>query len=190
MYPLKFNEADLNANRQGVLSDAQRKRIDADVETILKYSKYMMLIFGLCIALVVVVTFVGEYRSVNGDLSQLLSQNNLTGFGIMAMMFIVIYAILIVWNRWSVMRLSQGEVMSVEGTAEAVSTYSYARGGRYPMHRVYLHRGWFRRFTLYFPTAEPLRHFKQGRLYRVYYVRYAMPYPLSVEEIDEKDKRS
>jgi hypothetical protein len=45
MYTLQFNDTDLNANRQGVLSEAQRQRLNADVATLRQYSRQTMQFF-------------------------------------------------------------------------------------------------------------------------------------------------
>ena len=40
MNTLNFNDADLKANREGRLSDAQAKRLDTDVEIIQQKTRY------------------------------------------------------------------------------------------------------------------------------------------------------
>jgi hypothetical protein len=191
MNTLHFTPADLEANREGRLSDAQRKKLDADVENIRKYSRYIIPVFALAIALLIGMGLAPESSSTLQDdtwLSSRVRGGNLLMAGItLALCFLVTLA----WNWWSLRRYEQGHLLSVEGKAQVTSGFVWSRGRRYILHQVRIWRGWMRWTSFRFQDADSVRYFKTGRRYRVYYLwYYAQPQAISVEEIaDEKDKR-
>lgn len=190
MNTLNFNDADLKANREGRLSDAQQKRLDTDVEMIQRHSRYMLWFIGITVTLLAVGGMISEFRKSGQDLNALFSPPQVTGVIVMIVMFGFLFLIAIGSYWWSMRGLTQGAIRTVEGTAEVISTFTTVRGMRVPLNRVRLRRSWYSRFTFHFQDKESLRYFKNGTRYRVYYLPYAMPQALSAEEIKpEKPKR-
>jgi hypothetical protein len=191
MNTLKFTDADLKANREGHLSDAQQKRLDADVDMIQRHSKYMLWGYGLMFGVIALIALINGVREASSaNINQLISSSDATGFVVMIGLFVFMAAIMGGSYWWSMCGLTHSKIRIIEGTADVISTYTTVKGMRVPLNRLRIHRGWFSRFTFHFQDAESLRYFKNGRRYRVYYLPYAMPQALSAEEIEpEKAKR-
>ena len=190
MNTLNFNDADLKANREGRLSDAQQKRLDTDVAMIQRHSKYMFWGYGLMFAVITLIAVFNAAKDAAANPDQLISSSDATGFVVMGGLFVFMAAVMGGSYWWSMRSLNSGSISTVEGTAEIISTYTTVKGMRVPLNRLRLRRGWFSRFTFHFQDKESLRYFKNGTRYRVYYLPYAMPQALSAEEIEpEKAKR-
>lgn len=189
MYTLRFTDVDLEANRQGYLSDAQRKRIDADVDMMRRQGRYLVWFFGALIVFLVVVGGVMEFNNADRDMSKFLSPSNLQGFAIMVVMFTGIMSLAMLSNWWTLRRYSQANIRTVEGRVEVVKGETSVRGMRVPVYNVKIRRGLFSFFVFRFQDSASLKHFKHDKHYRVYYIPYAIPQALSAEEIEEKAKR-
>jgi hypothetical protein len=190
MYTLRFSDVDLEANRQGYLSDAQRKRLDADVDMLRQQSKYVVWFFAAFAVFILVVGGISEFNNAGRDMDKFLSPSNIQGFAIMIVMFSGIMIVASLWSWWTTRRYEQGTIRTVEGRAEVVRGDMTLRGIRTSIYNVKIRRGIFSRFIFRFQDSDSLDHFKHGKHYRVYYIPYAIPQALSCEEVyDEKDKR-
>jgi len=190
MYTLRFSDVDLEANRQGYLSDAQRKRLDSDVDMLRRQSKAVVWFFAAFAVFILVVGGISEFNNAGRDMDKFLSPSNIAGFAIMIIMFGGIMSVSMLWSWWTTRRYEQGNIRTVEGRAEVVRGEMNVRGMRTPIYNVKIWRGMFSRFIFRFQDSDSLEHFKHGKRYRVYYIPYAIPQALSCEEIyDEKDKR-
>jgi hypothetical protein len=189
MYNLRFTDVDLEANRQGYLSDAQRKRIDADVETLRRQSKYVVWFFAAFAVFMLVAGGFAEYNNAGRDMDKFLSPSNIQGFAIMIVMFSSIMTVAMLWSWWTTRRFAQGTIRTVEGNAKVVNAVTYGRGMEIPVYNVEIRSGLLSKHIFRFQNEDSLHYFKTGRRYRVYYIPYATPQAISAEEIEEKDKR-
>jgi hypothetical protein len=73
MNTLNFNDADLKANREGRLSDAQQKRLNTDVAMIRQHSKYMLWVFAATFAVMAIVVVFNKFKEEGQDLNKLFS---------------------------------------------------------------------------------------------------------------------
>lgn len=183
MYTLEFTERDLEANQQGLLSEFQQKRLDADVDMIRRQGKTTIKFFGIFFVFIVVVGLISEYNNAHGDLEKLFSRSNLTGFAIAGVLFTFLLVVGVVSNWWSVRSLSRASIRTVEGIAHVVTGTVSSRGGRYPVYNVEIRRGMFSKTIFRFQNDASLRYFTEGRPYRVYYLKYVLPVALSAEEL-------
>jgi len=190
MNTLNFNDADLKANREGRLSDAQQKRLNVDLDMIHQHSKYMLWFMGAIFAVIFISGIINEIRATRRGLETVFQPDNLTGYVRIGATFLMLTGFVAVGYWWGMRGLTNGTIRTVEGTADIISTFITVKGRRVPLNRLRLRRSWYSRFTFHFDDSQSLRYFKNGRRYCVYYLPYAMPQALSAEEIEpEKAKR-
>jgi|GEM_PF-1337140 len=182
MYTLDFTLPDLDANRQGVLSDFQRQRLDQDVRIMKKQGRQAIWFYGAFFIFAIVGGGVVEYNDAGQDLTRLLSPSNLMGFAIAGVGLSCMVIVTIVSGWWSARSLTHASIRTVEGTAHLVNEVR----GKHGMTRAYnveLRRGRFSKFTFRFQNAASMRYFEEGVPYRVYYLPYVLPQALSAEEL-------
>lgn len=204
MNTLKFNDADLKANREGRLSDAQAKRFDIEVDRLQVQRKYSLwsgvTVFSLAfIAMVIIAALMSGIVIVqyafNGDQdSARLSSTVIVSVLVMILILVVSLLIFIVFLINYALRihsLTSAPIRSIEGQAEVFYfSASNPEEDNKPGNRLILHTSRYSLFTFNFDKPESLRPFENGLYYRVYYLPYAEPQALSAEEIEpEKAKR-
>jgi hypothetical protein len=187
MNSLRFSPADLEANREGRLTDAQRKRLDADMELMHRQGRSIALGFaGLCV-FNVVMNASTAYDKVGQDVSKLFSGESLTTLLNSLALVIAIPCLVLLGYRLVIKAFAQGTIRSIEGKVYIINRNSFRTPSFY---KVQIWHGllWT---TFYFEDAGSLTYFQSGQRYRVYYLSsYVWRQALSTEEIpDEKAKR-
>ena len=182
MYTLDFTPPDLNANRQGALSESQQQRLDQDVRMMKKQGRQVIWFFVAFFIFLTLVGGISEYNNAGQDLTKLLSPSNLMGFTIagVGLTGLLIFTIIASW--WSTRSLAHASIRTVEGTAHLVHEVM-GRGGMTQAYNIELRRGRFSKFTFRFQNAASMRYFEQGVRYRVYYLSAMVPQALSAEEL-------
>jgi hypothetical protein len=188
MNTLNFNDADLKANREGRLSDAQKKRLDAQVAQIRRVTGWTIaLIIGIIVSGSLIM--LSRLNTSSEIIRYLISPLTIyIGFGV------ILIGMLGLFYLFSISSIRNIKIHIVEGTAEVTSTFTTVLFNqipqRLPINRLQLHRIRNRMFTFQFSDSESLRYFENGKHYRVYYLSQLTPFALSAEEIEpEKAKR-
>jgi hypothetical protein len=176
MLPLKFNETDVAANREGRLTDAQRKRINAYREAMDQQGKLLVQILATMIIFVFAgvqfIIFVTEHYSLSEIIESILRTLPIPAF------CIAVYVIgMRLMNAISRRKLTQESVQTALGTAQ----FATHRAGNKTFYRLFL-RTPLRSYLMFqFEESESLSNFDEGQAYRVYYLRGLSPYLLSAE---------
>jgi hypothetical protein len=188
MNTLHFNDADLKANREGRLSDAQIKRFEAEVGQLLR-------VIGWTVAIIIGIAVAGSLIMLSRLHSgRLITQYLISplkiyiGFGVFLTVALGLFYLLRIHS------IRNTKIHIVKGTAEVTSTFTTIWMNRIPqrlpVNRLQLHRSRSLPFVFHFPDTASLRYFENGKRYRVYYLPYITPRALSAEEIEpEKAKR-
>jgi hypothetical protein len=193
MNTLNFNDADLKVNREGRLSDAQQKRLDAELDQIQQWSKLGLWGSIGVFVLISIAIVINTYTYLGKDLATMLSRMTSIGFVIIATVFMVIFLLLLYIYSWSASSFVNEPIRMIQGTAEVVKTHITTRDGkRTPVNKLVLHSNWYTWFTFTFADEDSLRYFESGHRYRIYYLVYYLPWPrpqaLSSEEITQNIK--
>src|SRR5205809_775025 len=114
MYKLDFTQSDLDANRQGYLSDVQRKQLHSDVEMLKRNAKYMVWFFGAMVVFMVVLGGLIEFNNAGQDPNKMFSPSNRIGFAIAGSMFAIVMVVVVGWNWLSTRSFQRGTIRSVE----------------------------------------------------------------------------
>lgn len=195
MNTLNFNDADLKANREGHLSDAQAKRLDAEADQIQQQSKVILWVCTGVLILLTLGILINTYTYFGQDLPTQLSRMTSTGFVAIAAVFISVFMGMVFVYTRNTNSFTNEPIRIIQGTAEVVRTHITTRDGKkVPVYQLILHSNWYTWFTFTFSDEASLRYFESGRLYRIYYLVYYLPWArpqaLSMEEIHtEKTKR-
>ena len=193
MNTLNFNDADLKANREGRLSDAQAKRFDAELDQIQQWSKLGLWVTAGAFALVTIGIMINTYTYLGKDLATILSRLASFGFVIVIIVFMAVFLPLVYIHGWSASSFVNEPIRMIQGTAEVVKTHITTRDGkRTPVNKLVLHSNWYTWLTFTFADEDSLRYFESGHHYRIYYLVYYLPWPrpqaLSAEEITQNVK--
>jgi hypothetical protein len=174
----EFTEADLKANRRGLLTQSQREllRMTArGVRASSMTSVYVIvgfMFFGMCLILALYLQ--------NEDTRAALFSNplNLLVFPAIVLVIAVILIFVILLARWVSNRLLNAQLQVAEGKIRLDQEYSSNAG--FTSYYVYVGR---KRFGF---TDDMSHTFKEGEKYRVYYVK-ASAYELimSFERVEE-----
>jgi hypothetical protein len=181
MYKLEFTSQDLEANRQGTLSEAQEQRRNADVDMLKKQGQQVIWFFAAFFVFAIVGGGFIEFNNAGRDLNKFLSPSNILGFkiAVVGLTCLMLFTLLSAW--WNARSLAHAPLRAVEGKAHIVDQ-DISRGGH--VYNIELRRGYFKKFTFRFQNAASLSHFVEGRHYRVYYLPHGIPQALSTEALD------
>jgi hypothetical protein len=204
MNTLHFNDADLKANREGRLSDAQIKRFEAEVDRLQLQRRYSLwagvTVFSLAFIVMIMVTAgaIGVMTVVATSADSGLNRSDVFPLvtlltGVMLVIFwiaVFIFIVILVKYALRIRSLTSAPVRAVEGKADVIYTYSTNHDGEdRPINQLLLYSSRYLWHTFTFDEPESLYMFETGKLYRVYYLPYAEPQALSAEEIEpEKTK--
>jgi hypothetical protein len=190
MNTLNFNDADLKANREGRLSDAQAKRVEAQAAQFRKVVRWIIVLMVLVIVGGSMMMISMSHAAYEGRMNQSLISALTLYIGV-GLIFIVMLGLFYVLSLYSI---THARVKAVEGRADVLSTYTTVWMNkipqRLPVNRLQLHRSRNRMSAFHFSDIVSLRYFENGKHYRVYYLSQLTPFALSAEEIEpEKAKR-
>jgi hypothetical protein len=216
MNTLHFNDADLKANREGRLSDAQRKRLNDEIDRMSWQTKHG----GLLFALYTFVLLLGGLALIDARLRQqllfMLSFKDLYSSLFLVFTVSIWLGLPMLWDWWIVRRYAQGHIYTMEGenvhtpwgwglwkrifkkmprTGKTVFVPTKLRKRtRIKVMLVKIRSRGGREITFSFRGEKPGFYFQPGRRYRIYYLSYYlradMPQILSAEEIEpEKAKQ-
>jgi hypothetical protein len=176
-----FTPADVSANRQGQLT-AEQENLVASIHQFRQRGTRRTVIAFIVFFFVLMVIGAGiELSKWDGTLSDFGRE-----MGPIFLMIAGIFAAILTIGAISSLIVAQDakrrRVSVAEGKARIFSGIVY---GRYMRHQLILTQGMLPRTTFRFAAEPPLRQFKEGTRYRVYYIKfYPLPIILSAEELD------
>lgn len=179
MFDLDFTPDELATNRQGMLSAAQRARLDSLIYLQKRNARNTLIFFGGFGVFLFVFGGAVELNNVQGNWKHLLTGQNLLAVGFVVGFFIVV-SIFGAFSQMTILKpLQRGDIRRAEGRAQII--VGRVRG--FSTYSVKLRRGTFGGTVFRFTSAASLAHFVEGQLYRIYYLPYVTPVPLSTEPL-------
>lgn len=173
-----YTEADVEANRQGLLTPDQEMIIEAVYQTRQRGARQTYLFFAIWMPLLIIVGFVIEYNQSGKSLGEFLPGAlpivALAGAG-MGVLVLISAAFGAINSRDA----RDKRISVAEGKAHVLEKEARGRGSSYMRYELRLGNRLFR-----FANHASIAHFEDGKIYRVYYIKY-YPFPLmlSAEEI-------
>lgn len=176
---LRFDERDVQANRQGLLTPEQTQRVEMIYTARQRGARQMFWGLALSIALLIVISGVMALAESGEAFAGIVPGLILTA-GMMA----VVVSGVSVFSAVSARDARDKRISTVEGVvklAERPFNTRYTRSMRY---EVRLRKGMFGRHRFRFANRDALRYFEAGETYRLYYIKY-YPFPivLSAERV-------
>ena len=176
IYELSFTPDDLEANRQGNLTDAQREKLDVFARQQRQNIGWGVIIFALLIA--AAIGF--EFLRAGGTL-ELFARRQTPLVLILVGVFLLILITLTITTQINLRPLKKGMITRLEGKAKIDEIVVANRSQNYTLYQVIINKTVFR-----FYQEASRKHFENGRTYRVYLVKmrlFPTPIPLSAERI-------
>ena len=166
-----YSEADLEANRQGILTEDQFQIIEAVYQERERLARQTYKLFAIWIPLLVIVGFVIEYKQSGKSLSEFLPD------ALPIVAIIGVFLALLVFVAWLFGTINARDVRNkrisvAEGEAHVLEKEARTRQSHYMRYELRLNGRLFR-----FANHASIAHFEDGQHYRVYYIKY-YPFPL------------
>ena len=176
MPTFSYTDADVEANRQGYLTQDQFEIVEMVYQARERGARQTYKLFAIWIPLLIIVGIVIEYTRSGKSLGEFLP-NALPivivvggGMGLLVLASAVFSSI----NA----RDARDKRISVaEGVAQVIEKSANSRYTRSMRYELVLSRGAFKKQLFRFANHESIAHFEQGTSYRVYYIKY-YPFPL------------
>jgi hypothetical protein len=173
-----YTESDLEANRQGMLTQDQFYIVESVYQARQNISRQTYKLFAIWIPLLLIVGFVIEYSQSGKSLGEFLPSALpiLLAVGIGLAVLILISVALTAINA----RDARDKRISVaEGEAQVIEKEARNKATTTMRYELRLNGRLFR-----FANHASIAHFEDGKSYRVYYVKfYPFPLMLSAEEM-------
>lgn len=184
IYEFEFDTEDLRANREGRLTPYQQQRVDAIHQTRQQGARRTVIAFLIFIPILLGVGLLNEYLEAEEANFIDFLEVQLPIIGMMSGIFAVILGISAA-SQYVVSRAArQHRIIQAEGRAHLINLQSNWHR-RYPRYELHLRRSGLNHSIFRFTNARPLRYFREGERYRVYYIPYyPLPMLLSAEVID------
>jgi hypothetical protein len=167
-----YSEADLEANRQGWLTQDQFEIVEAVYQVRRQMARQTYKLFALWIPLLLIVGIVIEYNQSGKSLGEFLPGAlpiiALVG-GLLALLMLIVW----LFTALNARDARDKRISVAEGEAYVTEKEAHTRGaGSYMRYELRLNGRLFR-----FANHESIAHFEGGKRYRVYYIKY-YPFPL------------
>ena len=175
---MAYSEADLEANRQGLLTQDQFQIVEAVYQARQRGARQTYKLFAIWIPLLLIIGMVIEYNQSGKSLGEFLPN------ALPMTLMIGIFLGILVFAAWLFgvinARDARDKRISVaEGEAQVVEKEAHTRGLNTMRYELRLNNRLFR-----FANHASIAHFEDGKSYRVYYIKfYPFPLMLSAEEV-------
>ncbi len=178
-----YTHADVEANRQGLLTPDQDYLVDAVYQARQRGARQTYLMFAIWIPVLIIIGIIIEYNQSGKSVADFLPSalpivvavsGGLALLMLMSWIFTTINA-----------RDARNKRISVaEGEAQVIEQEARVRGSHYMRYELVLRKGALGKRFFRFANHASIAHFEVGKTYRVYYIKY-YPFPLmlSAEEI-------
>jgi hypothetical protein len=189
MNTLRFTQADLEANREGRLSDAQIKRLDGEIDTLRRQVRPKAIGFAVMLMLNFAFRWTVDHAGKPSDKGP-FSDINMVLFVLVCAALVGCFVFVLEW--FSAQMFARSTLHNIEGEVQVINSYTRFLFWKTPVYKVRIWRNSFFRWkTFQFPDADSLAYFESGKNYRISYLPHIdQTRVLSCEEIlDEKVKR-
>lgn len=173
-----YSEADLEANRQGMLTEDQFQIVEAVYQTRERMARQTYKLFAIWIPLLLIVGLVIEYKQSNKSVGEFLAS------ALPIVLMVGGFLALLVFIAWLFGTINARDardkrISVAEGKAHVLEKEARTRQSHYMRYELRLNGRLFR-----FANHASIAHFEDGKSYRVYYIKY-YPFPLmlSAEEV-------
>ncbi len=166
-----YSEADLEANRQGMLTPDQFQIVEAVYQARQRGANQTYKLFAIWIPLLLIVGMVIEYNQSGKSPGAFLP-------GALPMMLVIGgFMALLVFVAWLFGTINARDardkrISVAEGKAQVLEKEAHSRGSSSMRYELRLNGRLFR-----FANHASIAHFEDGKSYRVYYIKY-YPFPL------------
>jgi hypothetical protein len=178
MPALSFTDADLKANREGRLMDAQLQQLEKRLAEKRRSNRIVLPIAGLGFGAILLL---GLLLVANDSLSQTRPQDALAlAFG-MIVVCSLLYAVVAAAAWWPIRAASRGDIHQATAVCEMFYR-PYGKDEEKATYVLKIRKRWIGTQTIYVQDVDSLRH---GQRYRVYYLEDNPLMILSWEETSE-----
>jgi hypothetical protein len=166
-----YSEADLEANRQGRLTQDQAYVVEAVYQARQRGARQTYTLFAIWIPLLLIVGMVIEYTQSGKSIGEFLPN------ALPIVLMVGAFLALLVFIAWLFGTINARDacdkrISVAEGVAHVTEKEVHSRGSSYMRYELRLNGRLFR-----FANHASIAHFEDGKRYRVYYIRY-YPFPL------------
>ena len=166
-----YSEADLEANRQGMLTQEQFQIVEAVYQTREGGACQTYKLFAIWIPLLVIVGFVIEYNQSGKSLGEFLPDALPIVVAVSAGMAALVL-ISAAFGKINARDARDKRISVAEGKAQVLEKEARTKGSSYMRYELRLGGRLFR-----FANHNSIAHFVDSQHYRVYYIKY-YPFPL------------
>ena len=171
-----YTEADLEANRNGMLTQDQFFVVESVYRTRQQSARQLYRFFGLWIPFLLVIGGVIEYVQSQKDLGTFIAS------GVPVLLMIAVPLSIMMLGSWGIAvingRDARDKRISVaEGEAQVIEKEAHIRAAHYMRYELVLRKGALNKQLFRFANHASIAHFEDGKTYRVYYIKY-YPFPL------------
>ncbi len=178
-----YSEADLRANRQGMLTQDQFQIVEAVYQARQRGARQTLILFAIWIPLLVIIGGVIEYNQSGKSLGEFLP----AALPVLLLIAGVMVVLMLISSAFTafISRDARDKHISVaEGEAHVVERPANTRYERSMRYELVLRKGSLNKQQFRFANHVSVTHFEDGKSYRIYYIKY-YPFPLmlSAEEL-------
>ncbi len=177
-----YSQADLEANRQGVLTQDQFYVVESVYQARQRGARQTFILFAIWIPLLMIIGGVIEYNQSNKNLSEFLPAalpSLMMIGGVMMLVLLMVSVFTMIHSRDA----RDKRISVAEGKARVIERSANARYSRYMRYELVLQKGVLSKQRFRFANHASVANFEAGKTYRLYYIKY-YPFPLllSAEE--------
>lgn len=166
-----YTEADIEANRQGYLTQDQFEIVEAVYQARQSMARQTYKLFAIWIPLLLIVGIVIEYNQSGKSLGEFLPGAlpiiALVG-GFLALLMFIAW----LFTAMNARDARDKRISVAEGEAHVIEKEARVRASSYMRYELRLNGRLFR-----FANHDSIAHFEDGKRYRVHYIKY-YPFPL------------
>lgn len=166
-----FTPEDLAANRAGTMTPRQVEKLEAHWQMMTRGSRVMMVFYLVGFPVLILISLVVQYYNEGKSLADFFGSSDVFIFlGIVGMLcFLLVFAAAVTRFQLRHMRLQRLNI--AEGVAHPFIGTGYYRGGKYMRYELKLKGGKPRQKLFRFSDEKQAKAFRQGEVYRIYYVK-------------------
>lgn len=180
MNTLNFTDADLKVNREGRLSEAQRKIFEVYVKELKSRARYRYKVIAALMALVAAGGLVTLYQSPDADLNKMFPSTYIsTSIGVVLGCALG-FCLIVLFEEFNLWSYARGRVYRARAKAHIKKSLEHI--GDPPVCTLIMRSGLLKVGTVYIRNPEVLKQFEHGKYYRIYYLYNKHPQIVSVEE--------
>ena len=171
-----YREADLDANRKGLLTQDQFQIVEAVYQTREHSARQTIKLFAIWIPLLIIIGTVIEFNQSGKSLGEFLP----TALPIIVPVSIglgILILIAAIFGFFNARDARDKRITVAEGVAYVLEKEVRSKNSHYIRYELTLQKGVMNKQLFRFANHSSIAHFEDGKSYRVYYIKY-YPFPL------------